>query len=42
MYHRNKKLGLILGGGTLTETLINSCKKKKKNRNLYNCHPRKL
>ena len=29
MYHRNKKLGLILGGGTLTETLINNCKKKK-------------
>ena len=27
MYHRNKRLGLILGGGTLTETLLNNCKK---------------
>ena len=29
MYHRKKSLGLILGGGELTRTLINNCKKKK-------------
>ena len=29
MYHKKKSLGLILGGGELTRTLINNCKKKK-------------
>ena len=29
MYHKNKAIGLILGSGLLTKTLINKCKKKK-------------
>ena len=31
MHHKNIDLGLILGGGMLTKTLIHECKKQKKN-----------